>query len=270
MLCPLLFVATDEKAALAVVVQICPTGAFTGTCEDAPISLPPSWDSLLWNVDLTMDAAMPNASLPRARVPCVAMLLLALVGCTATPSEPAPKLLTAEEAAARTVVPLTRPIALDKAGKVVDMEFDLPPAGPGTVPDLMLGLRVWGIDAKAMLAQQSRIDVRPFATLVHLQRLDGDSTVETPLNYTSRDRRTELSVGPDGAVPFTTVSSVAQGAVRSAGLVDERRVYGVVRIAEASRVESGRYRLLIELPSDRPDLQGLNVELLLGYGPRSK
>lgn len=211
---------------------------------------------------------MPNPALPRLRVAVMAMGLLMLLGCTAPPPEP--KVLTADEAAARTVVPLTRPIALDKAGQVVDLEFELPPVAQGEVPVLILGLRVWGDDGRAVIAQQERIDAIPLATRIHLQRVATGDTADVPLSYTSRDRRSELAVGPDGDVPFTTESSVATGALWNAGLVDGRRVYGVLRIAEASGLKAGRFRLRIALPADRPDLHGLDVELLLAYGLRAK
>lgn len=213
---------------------------------------------------------MPNPALPRLRVAVMAMCLLMLLGCTAPPPEP--KVLTADEAAARTVVPLTRPIALDKAGQVADVEFELPAAAAaeGEVPVLTVGLRVWGEDAKALIAQEDRIDATPLVTRVHLQRVGAGDVVDVPLRYTSLDRRSQHSVGPDGEVPFTTQSSLAVGALWGAGLVDSRRVYGALRIAEASGVEPGRFRLKIALPADRPDLNGLNVELLLTYALRAK
>lgn len=212
---------------------------------------------------------MHIAPVPPLRTVALGIALLMLLGCAAQPPPPPPKVLTAEEAAARTVVPLTRPIALDKAGQIVDLEFELPPVTPDEVPRLIIGLRIWGADAKKLIAEQQRIQEPALRSRVSLQRLDGDGA-PVALSYRSRDRREELHVAPGADIPYTTESSVATGSLWMAGLVNQRTVYGVARIAETSPVEPGRFRLQIALPEDRPDLKDMNVELLLAYGPRAK
>lgn len=213
---------------------------------------------------------MLTIAFPRLRILTAAMTLLVLLGCTATPSEPAPKLLTAEQAAARSVVPLTRAIALDKAGKVVDAMFDLPPPGPGTVPDLMLGLRVWGTDAKSALANEGRIKQRDVPAKIHLYALGEAQGTQVPLTYTRRDQRGEVAVGGDGIVPHTTSLSAASGALRTAGLVDGNLVYIERNFANWRPAHPGRYRLTVELAEARPELAGLHAEFVMGYALGSK
>lgn len=210
---------------------------------------------------------MPHPALPRLRVAVMALGLLMLLGCNAPPPEP--KVLTADEAAARTVVPLTRPIALDKAGQVVDLEFELPPVAQGEVPVLMVGLRVWGEDAKAALANEKRITERDLPTQVHLYAMGSGRAVEVPLTYTQRDMRSDGKVGPDGSVPHTTAKGLVSG-LRQAGLIEEKRVYIYRNFANWRPAGSGRYRLMIKLAEERPELAGLAAELVIGYPSRPK
>ncbi|WP_406233269.1 hypothetical protein ACI703_18250 [Isoptericola jiangsuensis] len=217
--------------------------------------------------DARLVAVMPNPALPRLRVAVMAMGLLMLLGCTAPPPEP--KVLTADEAAARTVVPLTRPIALDKAGQVVDVEFELPPAAEGEVPVLMVGLRVWGEDAKTALANEKRITERDLPTQVHLYTVGSGGAVEVPLTYSQLDMRSDQKVGPDGSVPHTTAKGLVSG-LRQAGLIEEKRVYIYRNFANWRPAVSGRYRLTIKLAEERPELAGLAAELVIGYPSRSK
>jgi len=214
-----------------------------------------------------MDAVIPNPALPRLRVAVMAMGLLMLLGCTAPPPEP--KVLTADEAAARTVVPLTRPIALDKAGQVADVEFELPPAAEGEVPVLMVGLRVWGEDAKAALADEKRIAERDLPTQVHMYAMGSGGAVEVPLTYTQKDMRSDANVGPDGSVPHTTALGAVSG-LRQAGLLQGNRVYIYRNFAEWQPSAPGRYRLTIKLTEERPELAGLASELVIGYPMRPK
>ncbi|WP_416055754.1 hypothetical protein [Stenotrophomonas maltophilia] len=216
-----------------------------------------------------MDVLMPNFPLPRLRLAAMAFGLSMLLGCTAEPPAPPPKLLSAEEAAVRTVVPLTRPIALDKAGQVVDLEFELPPAGEDEVPVLMVGLRVWGDDAKSALADEERLTQRDLPAQVHLYAVVPGGAVDVPLTYSQKNQRSEAKVGPDGAVPHTTAQSAASG-LRKAGLLDGKRVYIYRNFADWRPAAAGKYRLTIKLSEERPELAGLAAELVIGYPSRPK
>jgi len=216
-----------------------------------------------------MDAVMPNPALPRLRVAVMAMGLLMLLGCTAPPPEPAAKVLTADEAAARTVVPLTRPIALDKAGQVVDLEFELPPAEAGLAPQLLIGVRVAG-DEEAADKALWLLNGYDLMAKVRLSRADGADAA--PLSLTRYDAvsRKRVPLDANGLVPQAIAISPASGPLQAAGLVSPALHYGSLGLAFLPEAKPGHYRLSIELPEDRPELKNMNVELLVGYMGSSK
>jgi len=214
-----------------------------------------------------MDVVMPNPALSRLRVAVMAMGLLMLLGCTAPPPEP--KVLTADEAAARTVVPLTRPIALDKAGQVVDLEFELPPAGPGLAPQLLIGVRVAG-DKEAADKALWLLNGYDLMAKVRLSR--GDGADAAPLSLTRYDAvsRKRVPLDANGLVPQAIAISPASGPLQAAGLISPALHYGSLGLAFLPEAKSGHYRLSIELPEDRPELKNMDVELLVGYMGSSK
>ena len=212
---------------------------------------------------------MHIAPVPPLRTVALAIALLMLLGCAAQPPPPPPKVLTAEEAAVRTVVPLTRPVALDKAGQIVDLEFELPPEGVGLVPQVFLGVRVFG-DAEAVSEAQTLLNGERFLAKVRLFRRHDGTDQELPLTrYDSVDRRF-VPLDSEGLVPETLAISPALAPLEAAGLIDSNLHYRALSLALLPEARAGMYRLTIELLEDRPDLTKMNVELLVGYMGRSK
>jgi len=75
--------------------------------------------------------------------------LALLVGCgSASPPADVPKLLTRAEAEARTVVPFTRGVRLDKAGRIVDVTFEAPAVVDPQMSWLKLGLKCRGLSRR--------------------------------------------------------------------------------------------------------------------------
>lgn len=84
-----------------------------------------------------------NPTSGRLRNNVLAVALVALAGCSGpTPAPPPVAPLDAAQAAARTQVPLTRPVALDRPGVIADLEFDLPPPGEMAGYSLVIGIRI--------------------------------------------------------------------------------------------------------------------------------
>lgn len=214
---------------------------------------------------------MPIPAVPCLRSLGVAALLATLAACgPAQPPPAAPALLTKEQAAARTVVPLTRPVALDKAGRIAEVEFELPPPDQGATTTLMLGLRVQGGTAKAMLATKDLITAGDLPARLHLQRIEGAAATDVALMRTERNLRDDVPVGPDGQVPFTTTQGADSAMLIGAGLFDPDVVYGALNFAHVPNAAPGRYRLTVDLTADRPDLHGRDAELLVGYSKAVK
>lgn len=205
------------------------------------------------------------------RVAAVAVCVACLSACGKSPPPvPPPRLLTPQEAAQRNTVPFTRPIALDKAGTVADVVFDLPPSGPGAAPELMIGMRVRAADAKSMLEDRDPIIQDGLASKVHLERVQGNIKTAIPLTYASRDLVRTIPVESDGLVPYVTSIGPRTSMLRASGLIDENVVYGALNLASMEHAEPGRYRLSVELLADRPELRGLDIELVVGYAGTAK
>lgn len=205
------------------------------------------------------------------RAIALGLAIAVLAACSAEPPPAAPPLLLSKEAAARrSTVPFTRPIALDRAGAVADLQFELPPPGPGAVPELMVGMRVQAEQVKDMHDVQDRIIRDGLAAKVHLWRIDGSTLTAMPLTYATRDLVNRVPVGEDGSVPYVTSLGVADSMLREVGLVDEKLVYGALNIASMQHALPGPYRLSIELIADRPDLRSSDIELVVGYSRRVK
>ena len=105
----------------------------------------------------------------RAALAVVASVVVALlVGCGSTSSPEAPKLLTRAEADARTVVPFTRGMRLDKAGRIVDVTFEAPAVVDPQMSWLKLGLRMQGADQKPISDAADRLRRGAFQTRIRL------------------------------------------------------------------------------------------------------
>jgi hypothetical protein len=205
------------------------------------------------------------------RVAAMAVCVACLSACgKSPPPAPPPRLLTPQEAVQRNTVPFTRPIALDKAGTVADVTFDLPPAGSGSIPELMVGMRIRAADAKSMLADRDRIIQGGLASRVRLERVQGPVETAIPLTYASRDLVRTVPVRSDGLIPYVTSIGPRTSLLRTVGLIDENVVYGSLNFASMAPAEPGRYRLSVELLADRPELRGLDIELVVGYAGRAK
>ncbi|SUZ26866.1 hypothetical protein CPBF424_06280 [Xanthomonas euroxanthea] len=229
---------------------------------------------VLWETHTTSrqeGPAMPAFALQYFRRLALVAAMTGLAACGAAPeqSNPAPP-ISREAAAKRTVVPLTRPVALDKAGTIADLEFDLPPPRPGASADLMLGLRVWAADATSMYKIKDSINHGEFHARLHLTRVDGAAPVQIALTRISKDLSHRLPVAESGEVSATTSTSVDSAMLKDAGLLDQRSVYGVLSLAQVQRAVPGRYRLVVELRGDRPDLNEKNVELIVAYFNKGK
>jgi hypothetical protein len=54
-------------------------------------------------------------------------------------------------------------------------------------------------------------------------------------------------------------------ALIEAGLHSDEMLYQVLQFAQVGWLEPGRYRLTVDLMEDRPQLEGLQAELIVGY-----
>jgi hypothetical protein len=175
-----------------------------------------------------------------------------------------------ESAAMRTEVPLTRPIALDKAGEVVNVEFELPPPGRNASPMLMLGFRTESPDAEAGVAVTSQLLQADFPAKVRLLRVTEGSIATVPLSRPTGEPGEWIALPPDGAVPGVTVTSVDMSLLEEAGLLDSTDFQSYFKFAAANQIEPGHYRLTVELMDDHPEFQGQKAELLVAYLKRGK
>jgi hypothetical protein len=197
--------------------------------------------------------------------------IAALTGCTRGAETAQPNLVVNKEnAEMRTVVPLTRPIALDKAGEVVNLEFDLPPPGPNAAQTLMLGFRTESPDTATGIALTSKILRADLGAKVRLQRVEEGAVTAVPLSQVTPDQRDWVAVPADGTVPSVTVTSVDTSLLEEAGLLNSKLFQKQFKFAVAERIESGHYRLTVELLADHPELQGQEAELLVAYFKRGK
>ncbi len=175
-----------------------------------------------------------------------------------------------ENAAMRTEVPLTRPITLDKAGEVANVEFELPPPGPNASPDLMLGMRLVRPDTESGTALSMRLVEAGIAAKVNLIRIEDGAIKTVPLTRDAPNLRDSFQVAPDGAVPGLTTSGVDPSLLQGAGLVDKAHYYDVLQFAYAENIQPGHYRLTIELTGDHAEFQEETAELLVAYFKKAK
>lgn len=171
---------------------------------------------------------------------------------------------------ARTEVPLTRTISLDKAGEVANVEFSLPAPGPNAAATLMLGFRTESPDTQSGIALTSKLLQSDMAARVRLLRVDEGTIEVIPLSQISPDHHDWIAVPLDGTVPGVTVTSVDTTLLDEAGLQNSTLFQKMFKFAVAERIEPGHYRLTIELLGDHPEFNGQKAELLVAYFKRGK
>jgi hypothetical protein len=202
----------------------------------------------------------------------LALLVVAgLSGCgpgeeSAQPSQK----VVRENAAMRTEVPLTRLVTLDKAGEVVNLEFELPPPIENASSTLLLGFRVVAPDAKTVIKRSSEIIRSQLPARVRLLRIEQDAITQVPLFRNTPDLQDRIAIGADGAVPGVTSSDVERTQLEKTGLFDEEKYYDVLLLAGTQDAKPGHYRLTVELEGDHPQLGPAPVELLIAYMGRGK
>ncbi len=210
----------------------------------------------------------------KLRMGALTVAFAALVGCgeeARTPAAVTPTpLLSAAQAEARSEVPFTRTIALDKSGVVVEVAFDLPPPEPGAKPEVMIGIRLSAASATEMLQRSSKILQGGLPASISLQQRVEGMWRPVALVRSSVDLRERLPIGSDGYVPGVTATSVDEGSLRRAGLLDERVSYDVLGFARLEHAKPGSYLLRVELKEARPDLSGYTAELLVAYHNKAK
>ena len=199
------------------------------------------------------------------RAVVASVLLALLVGCGSTSSPEAPKLLTRAEADARTVVPFTRGVRLDKAGRIVDVTFEAPAAVDPQMSWLKLGLRMQGAEQKAVSEAAERLRRAEFQTRIHLERVDMAKPSPIPLSRSSDDGRGWQKLPQDGRVERLFQDSVDAYPLEQAGLHSQDMFYEVLQIADAGLIDPGRYRVTVDIVEDHPEFEGMQVEFIAAY-----
>lgn len=203
---------------------------------------------------------------PLRRGLVVLAVLGALAACRASPApEVAPPLLTRAQAEARTVVPFTRAVQLQKAGRIAEVTFDLPAPQKPAIPILNIGLRLQDTDARRLLDASEKITLGRLPTRLRLERIDGSAPRHVQLWQRTRDGRDSQKIGDDGVVTDLTTGSVDINSLAEAGLYSEDVLYRTLQLAQVGGVAPGRYVLRVDLVEDRPQLDGLDAELIVGY-----
>ena len=214
---------------------------------------------------------MLNPTSGRLRNAALTVAFAALAGCSGpTPAPPPVAPLDAAQAAARTQVPLTRPVALDKPGVIADLEFDLPPPGEYADSTLVVGIRIEEQKAKAMLARSGMLVQSGLPAKVKLQRLDGAQTTDIALTRIGNELKERISLGTDGLTPGVRQESVNGAMLRDAGLIEQGIIYTVLSFGFTVDPPPGRYHLSVELLEERPQLKDQQADLIIAYSGKSK
>ena len=196
----------------------------------------------------------------------VLAVLAALAACRASPApEVAPPLLSRAQAEARTVVPFTRVVQLQKVGRIAEVTFDLPAPQKPAIPILNIGLRLQDTDARQLLDASEKITHGRLPTRLRLERIDGSAPGPVQLWQRTRDGRDSQKVGEDDVVTDLTTGSVDINSLAEAGLYSEDVLYRTLQLAQVGGIAPGRYVLRVDLVEDRPQLEGLKAELIVGY-----
>ncbi len=200
------------------------------------------------------------------RVLVTLVVLGVLVACRASSApEVAPTLLTPAQAAARTVVPFTRAVQLQKAGRIAEVTFDLPAPQKPAIPILNVGLRLQETDARRLLHASEKITLGRLPTRLRLERIDASTPGSVQLWQRTRDGRDSQKIPDDGVVTDLTTGSVDINSLAEAGLYSEEVLYRTLQLAQVGGIAPGRYVLVVDLVEDRPELEGLKAELIVGY-----
>lgn len=200
------------------------------------------------------------------RVLVTLVVLGVLVACRASSApEVAPTLLTPAQAAARTVVPFTRAVQLQKAGRIAEVTFDLPAPQKPAIPILNVGLRLQETDARRLLDASEKITLGRLPTRLRLERIDASTPGPVQLWQRTRDGRDSQKIPDDGVVTDLTTGSVDINSLAEAGLYSEEVLYRTLQLAQVGGIAPGRYVLVVDLVEDRPELEGLKAELIFGY-----
>ncbi|MCR8714812.1 hypothetical protein [Stenotrophomonas indicatrix] len=200
------------------------------------------------------------------RVLVTLVVLGVLVACRASSApEVAPTLLTPAQAAARTVVPFTRAVQLQKAGRIAEVTFDLPAPQKPAIPILNVGLRLQETDARRLLDASEKITLGRLPTRLRLERIDASTPGPVQLWQRTRDGRDSQKIPDDGVVTDLTTGSVDINSLAEAGLYSEEVLYRTLQLAQVGGIAPGRYVLVVDLVEDRPGLERLKAELIVGY-----
>lgn len=197
----------------------------------------------------------------------VTLVVLGVLGACRASSAPevAPLLLTPAQAEARTVVPFTRAVQLQKAGRIAEVTFDLPAPQKPAIPILNVGLRLQDTDARQLLDASEKITLGRLPTRLRLERIDGSAPGPVQLWQRTRDGRDSQKIPDDGVVTDLTTGSVDINSLAEAGLYSEEVLYRTLQLAQVGGIAPGRYVLVVDLVEDRPQLEGLKAELIVGY-----
>jgi len=190
--------------------------------------------------------------------------LLAGCGLFSPPPEP-PKLLTRAEADARTEVPFTRGVRLDKAGRIVDVTFDAPAVADPEMPWLKLGLRLYGQEPNAPPDVADKVREGGLKLQIHLERVGAASAEPIVLSRPSNDGRSMVPLPADGLVNRVYAGSVNIFPLKRAGLYYGDDSYRVLEIADAGLIDAGRYRVTVDAVDDRPEYSNLQIEFIAAY-----
>ncbi len=197
----------------------------------------------------------------------VTLVVLGVLGACRASSAPevAPLLLTPAQAEARTVVPFTRAVQLQKAGRIAEVTFDLPAPQKPAIPILNVGLRLQDTDARRLLDASEKITLGRLPTRLRLERIDGSAPGPVQLWQRTRDGRDSQKIPDDGVVTDLTTGSVDINSLAEAGLYSEEVLYRTLQLAQVGGIAPGRYVLVVDLVEDRSQLEGLKAELIVGY-----
>lgn len=189
-----------------------------------------------------------------------------IVGCgSASPPAEAPKPLTRAEADARNMVPFTRGVRLDKAGRIVDVTFDAPAVVDPQMSWLKLGLRLHGAEQKPVSQATENLRQGVLQARIVLQRLDGSGAKIIPLSRPSSGGRSMQVLPEGGYVERLSPGGVDSYPLEQAGLKSKDVFYLVLQIADAGLIDAGRYRVTLDLLEDRPDLEDVQPEFIAAY-----
>lgn len=197
----------------------------------------------------------------------VTLVVLGVLGACRASSAPevAPLRLTPAQAEARTVVPFTRAVQLQKAGRIAEVTFDLPAPQKPAIPILNVGLRLQDTDARQLLDASEKITLGRLPMRLRLERIDGGAPGPVQLWQRTRDGRDSQKIPDDGVVTYLTTGSVDINSLAEAGLYSEEVLYRTLQLAQVGGIAPGRYVLVVDLVEDRPQLEGLKAELIVGY-----